>query len=203
MKKWLCALLLLLFLGFLSGCAVVKRPSPDYPALLVDAAVRGDAEAGRAAEAARSAAIERGGDGTPVSFDTLLLLTRFLSAEAGDDWRTEELRLCLGEVLLNRVASPEFPDSLEDVLSELGWASDAPAPYSRGCAEAALRLLLGERLLDRRVVYWGDRTRGGGVYATFCDRRFRCTYFCLTEHPELYAEPVWISVDGNGADAVQ
>lgn len=187
MKKLLLSLLLLLSLGFLSGCALEKRPEPDHLALMVDAAVSGDAEKGRAAALAYREALARdGGVGTPVSYDELSLLARFLTSEAGDGWRTEELRLCAGEVLLNRVASPEFPDTLEEVLAGEGWTPEDVSLPSRACAEAALRLLLGERMLDEKVVYRSDRAQGGGVYATFCDRRQRFTYFCLTEHPELY-----------------
>ena len=200
MKKLLLSLLLLLSLGFLSGCALEKRPEPDHLALMVDAAVSGDTDRGRAAALAYREALARDGSGgTPVSYDELSLLARFLAAEAGDSWRTEELRLCAGEVLLNRVASPEFPDTLEEVLTGEGWApEEAPLP-TRACAEAALRLLLGARMLDEKVVYRSDRAQGGGVYATFCDRRQRFTYFCLTEHPELYSASnvLPLSVDGS------
>ena len=190
MKKLLLSLLLLLSLGFLSGCALEKRPEPDHLALMVDAAVSGDTDRGRAAALAYREALARDGSGgTPVSYDELSLLARFLAAEAGDSWRTEELRLCAGEVLLNRVASPEFPDTLEEVLCDegIGLEELASLTPSRDCVNAALRLLQGERLLDRAVVYQSDRALGGGVYATFCDRRLRFTYFCLTEHPELYS----------------
>ena len=188
MKKLLVSLGILLMTVFLSGCAVEARPKPDYLAEMVTAAVNADHAAGRAAQLARREELTASGE-TEVDFETLLLLARFLYACAGDTWRTEELRLCAGEVLLNRVDSPEFPDTLEEVLCDegIGLEELASLTPSRDCVNAALRLLQGERLLDRAVVYQSDRALGGGVYATFCDRRLRFTYFCLTEHPELYS----------------
>lgn len=193
-KTGLLSLLLLLFLVFLSGCAVDTRAKPSELERMLAAALSGEDALGRAASQELALRIEKSGaEETPVDYDELLLLARFLTAAGGEGWASEELCLCTGEVLLNRVASPEFPDTLAAVLSERGMfpASLTPAGLaglrpSRACAEAALELLLGRRLLSPLVVYRGDRLYGGGIYATFCDRRQRFTYFCLTEHPELY-----------------
>ncbi len=194
MKKWLMAALVLLFLGFLSGCAPDTRHRPTELERLEEAAAAGDEEAGREIARRRNARIRASGSAErEVDFDELLLLARFLDAAAGGPDVSEELRLCTGEVVLNRIASPEFPDTLEAVLSERGMFPPSQRPEalgglrpSRESVQAALSLLLGKRMLSACVVYRGERRFGGGVYATFCDRKQRFTYFCLTEHPELY-----------------
>lgn len=192
MKKLLLALLVLFLQVFLSGCAMLPKQEPDYLAQMAEAAARADTERGHAAQLARDARLDKtGAPEARVDFDELLLLARALYCQAGDAWCTGQLRLCAGEVLLNRVASPEFPDTLAEVVAEEPWAQRedfAALPPGKDCADAALALLLGERMLDERVVYRSAQPLGGGVYATFCDRRYRYTYFCLTENPELYPD---------------
>ena len=193
MKKLLLTLAVLVLLGFLSGCAWLREPEPDYRALILDAAVRADPERGREAAQARNERLDAlGSSEARIDFDELLLLARYLSLRAGEDRLTDELRLCAGEVLLNRVASPEFPDTLSEVLAgeddpELLDALAQPdLRPDRRSAEAAWELLAGKRLLDSRVLYRSETRPQGQVYATFCDRYYRTTYFSLTEHPELY-----------------
>ena len=193
MKKLLSVLFLLAMLGFLSGCARVEKPAPDYRSLLIRAAVHGDTEAGHLAAQERNAQLdELGSPDARVDFDELLLLSRYLTLRAGNERQSDTLRFCTGEVLLNRVASPEFPDTLAEVLGQEGEYPEtqtgdfAALLPSRPCVETALDLLLGSRLLDERTVYQCEGTPRGTVCATFCDRWYHTTYFCLSEHPELY-----------------
>ena len=86
---------------------------------MAEAAAAGDEQAGREAERCRDAALKAGG-GEPLRFDDLLLLSRLIDAMAGSDWLTEDFRLCVGEVVLNRVASPEFPNTLREVVYQRG-----------------------------------------------------------------------------------
>ena len=156
-----------------------------------EAAERADIEAGRAAEEARSAALQAGGEGTPVSFDDLLLLSRVLDAMAGSDWLTDDFRMCVGEVVLNRVASPEFPDTLYGVVYQRGqYTVVNTARFSaivprQECVDCALRLLLGERHMVPAVVYQADYLQGE-LFTMFPDRQLGATYFCLSSHLELY-----------------
>lgn len=187
MKKLLVTLTLLALLGFLSGCAWLERPTPDYRTMLLESAVRADEEAGRAGARARDAWLAESGSGDArIDFDELLQLSRYLTLRAGDERLSEEQRLCTGEILLNRVASPEFPDTLTEVLAQAEPALPADLRPDRRCAEAAWELLSGRRLLDSRVVWQSAGRPHGSIYATFCDRYCRVTYFCLTDHPELY-----------------
>ena len=176
----------------LSTCTVV-RETPDYHALLVEAAVAGDMETGRALAAQRNAAVSAGRlTEAPVDFDELLLLARVLYAEAGDRVYSTDYRLCVGEVILNRVASPEFPDTLREVVTQRGQYRCTEEPEfedlrpDRECAQIALRLLLGERRLAPQVVYQSP-WRIGPAFVRFYDRRLGYTYFCESVYPELYA----------------
>lgn len=162
-----------------------------YLGLMAEAAAEGDEEAGRAAEASRAAALAAGGEGSPLSFDELLLLSRVIDAMAGSDWLSDDFRMCVGEVVLNRVASPEFPDTLAEVVYQRGQytvvnsARFAALVPRRECVEDALRLLLGERHMVPAVVYQSDCIQGE-LFTMFPDRRLGSTYFCLSRNIELY-----------------
>ena len=177
----------LLWLPLCTG-TVIREPEPDWLALLTDAVVSGDREAGLAAAEGWNSQE----DAVPLDYDQLLLLAKLIAWEAGSDWLPQELRLSVGEVALNRVASPEYPDTLEEVVYQYGQyvGTDTPAFRdrflpSRPCAEAALRLLLGERILQPQVVFQGHDIQGK-VHSMFRDLHFGTVYFCESRYPELY-----------------
>lgn len=159
---------------------------------LLAAAASGDVKAGREAEESRNAAIRSQSiRAEEVSFDDLYLLARVIFSEAGSYWLNEEFRLCVGEVVLNRVASPEFPDTIHDVVYQKGQYSvvnspgfDALAP-GEDCVDIALRLLRGERRMVPSVVYQSDYVQGE-LFSLYNDMRLGTTYFCVSENIELY-----------------
>lgn len=155
------------------------------------AAVAGNTAAGLAAEENRAAAIDAGSPGEKIAFDDLYLLARIIDAMAGSDWLTDEFRMCVGEVVLNRVASPEFPDTIRGVVYQRGQYSvvtnprfDSLAPRTE-CVDAALRLLQGERRMVPGVVYQADYVQGE-LFSVYFDYRLGNTYFCLSENLDLY-----------------
>ncbi len=183
-------LMLPILLG-LNTCSRV-RSAPDYQALLVETVTEGDVDAGRALADERNALIEQGKlSEEPVDFDELQLLSRLIYAEAGERTYSEAYRMCVGELVLNRVASPEFPDTMEAVAYQRGQFLCVGEPEfedlrpSRACAEAALKLLLGERRLAPQVLYRSP-WQIGPAYVRFYDRRLGYTYFCESVYPELY-----------------
>ena len=162
-----------------------------YLAEMAEAAAAGDTAAGRAAEECRAAALAAGGGGEEIAFDDLYLLARVIDCEAGSDWLPDDFRLCVGEVVLNRVASPEFPDTLREVVYQRGQynvvntARFAALTPRRPCVDAALRLLQGERRMVPAVVFQSDSIQGE-LFTMYADRRLGNTYFCLSERLELY-----------------
>ena len=166
-----------------------------YLDVMAKAAVDGDIQAGREAAQYRSEIIDQNGSGeAKISFDDLYLLAKLICAEAGSDWLSDDFRLCVGEVVLNRVASPEFPDSISDVVYQKGqYASAGTAAFaslvpSQACVDAALRLMQGERKIAPSVVFQSDHEQGE-IFSMYTDRRLGTTFFCVSPNQELYPIP--------------
>lgn len=193
MKKAILLLPVLVLLLSLSTCSCYESADEaDYLEKMCEAAVRGDAEAGKAAESALRARTGNSSSSEPaVSYEELFLLAKYISFKTGSRRAGDEYLLCTGEVILNRMASEEFPDSMEElVYSAVG---DSPGFEKllpgRPCVNAALRLLLGERFMKSSVVYQ-SYDKPGPVYASFCDRVQGFTYFCESTCPEFYPDAV-------------
>ena len=161
---------------------------------MTEAAAAGDVEAGRSAEEKRNAVRDASAaepDPGKISFDDLYLLSKVICYEAGSDWLTDEFRICVGEVIMNRVASPEYPDSIHDVIYQKGQyacvnsARFAGLVPTKECIDAALRLLCGERRMVPSVVFQSNDLQGE-PFTMYTDRRLGTTYFCLSENQELY-----------------
>ena len=161
---------------------------------MTEAAAAGDVEAGRSAEEKRNAVIDASAaepDPGKISFDDLYLLSKVICYEAGSDWLTDEFRICVGEVIMNRVASPEYPDSIHDVIYQKGQYACVNSARFAGlvpteeCVDAALRLLCGERRMVPSVVFQSNDLQGE-PFTMYTDRRLGTTYFCLSENQELY-----------------
>ncbi|MBO5556014.1 MAG: cell wall hydrolase [Oscillospiraceae bacterium] len=194
MKKLFLLILAGSLLFLFNTCAYMEPPPPpDYLSLMVDAAAEGDLEAGHLAEYSRNHRIDEEQTGEEkVSFDDLYLLSRLIQTEAGSYWVSDEYRLCVGEVVLNRVASPEYPGSLAAVIyQESAYPEACTAAFqndcipSRPCVHAALDLLLGQRMLAPQVVLQSHHQLED-VYAVYYDKVLGFTYFAASPHPELY-----------------
>ena len=179
----------------LSGpCRADFDPGTDYGELMIEAAASGDGEAGLEAEAARNEKIDFFGlDEEKISYEDLALLAKVIHTEAGSAWLSMEWKMAVGEVLLNRVASPEFPDTLAGCAFQPGQYTAADEDWFevllpfRDCVEAAFRLLSGERVLnDPTVVFQSGGKQGSGVALELEDSIYGSVYFCYTSHPELY-----------------
>lgn len=165
----------------------------DYMELMIQAVMNGDVEAGTQAEQARGEKITALGlPYEEISFDDLLLLSRVIYREAGSNWLSEEWKMSVGEVVLNRVASPEFPDTIREVVMQPGQYGGRTKEFkylkpSRTCTEIALRLLSGERILkESSVVFQSNKHLGSGVFQRLEDSKLGVTYLCYSSHPELY-----------------
>ncbi|MGN0982879.1 MAG: cell wall hydrolase [Candidatus Limivicinus sp.] len=159
------------------------------------AAVAGDIKAGRQAEQYRNEIIDQKGSGeAKIGFDDLYLLAKLICAEAGSDWLSDDFRLCVGEVVLNRVDSPEFPNTISEVVYQKGqYASAGTAAFTslvpnQACVDAALRLMQGERLMAPSVVFQSDHEQGE-IFSMYTDRRLGTTFFCVSPNQDLYPIP--------------
>ena len=195
MKKMAPLLASLLLILFLSGSARADYdPKVDYLSIMLRAAACGDIEAGRAAEICRNEMIDRtGSDEVKIAFEDLFLLAKIITSEAGSERLSDEWRRYVGEVVLNRVASPEFPDTVEEVILQEGQYAGVNTDQfiyylnpTEDSVNAALRLLQGERLMDPWVVFQANFPQGGSIYAKYYDSLYGYTYFCTTSYPELY-----------------
>lgn len=166
----------------------------DYGEYMIDAAAELDYERGELYERLRDAKIEALDLDEPhVDFSDLVLLAQVIHTEAGSSWLPDKWRLAVGEVVLNRVASPEFPDTLEEVVFQPGQYSAADREWFtvlrpfESCCSAAFRLLCGERVLnDESVVFQSGGRQGSGVALEITDSIYGSVYFCYSSRPELY-----------------
>ena len=85
----------------------VVTPQPmDWKEVMVKAVVDDDPEKGITAQE------HLGGE---LLYDDLRLLAKIIACECGPHWEDWGI-IAIGEVVLNRVASPEFPDTIREVL---------------------------------------------------------------------------------------
>ena len=187
-------LLAALLLGTAAPVRAEFRPEVDYSARMIEAAQAGELGRGRTAQRERDEKITALGlDYKSVSFDELLLLSRLICVEAGSSWLDEHWKMAVGEVVLNRVASPEFPDTLQEVIAQPGQYHGPTEEYldhispDRASVYAALKLLSGERVLNNpAVVFQSNAILGGGVFLELRDERLGSTYLCYSSRMELY-----------------
>lgn len=164
----------------------------NYMAIMCECCLTGDVERGRAAENERNKKIDANNlSESKISFDDLYELSKVITSEAGSNWLSMEWKMMVGEVVLNRVASVEFPNTILEVIHQRGQYSGASGlkyltPYE-SCVEAASRLLNGERLInDPSVVFQSNHRQGSGTYLELYDSYLGYTYLCYSNHPEYY-----------------
>lgn len=166
----------------------------NYMDIMIRCCVNRQDEYGREAAHKRDRKIDITHSAYPkVSYDELCMLARILTWEAGSSWLSDEWKMSVGEVLLNRVASPEFPNTLEGCLYQPGQYQgvggsrfESAYPYE-DCTRIAVRLLSGERVLyEPAVVFQANFPQGGGVYMTLTDSYLGTTYLCYSNNRYLY-----------------
>ena len=189
------ALLMVLMIALCAAAAADYAPGTDYMARMMEAVQAGDVSAGREAEARRAEKIAALGlPYAEIAYEDLALLSKIVEAEAGSSWLDLEWKMSVGEVVLNRVASPEFPDTLRAVIDQPGQYYGPDSRYlasllpSAASVEAAARLLNGERVLcEPSVVFQANARLGSGVFRELRDSLLGSTYLCYSSRPELYA----------------
>ena len=127
-----------------------------------------------------------------LNYDDLLLLSKIVDAEAGSSWLTDEHRLLVASVVVNRIHSPEFPDTLYEVIYQSGQYApverdsfDELIP-SKKSVEAAYKILSEGSIAPPDVVYQANFIQGSDTYKKIHDDRLGTTYFCYSENRNLY-----------------
>ena len=116
----------------------------------------------------------------PYTADELEMLALVIYQEAGGDACSDETRLMVGTVVMNRVADSRFPDTLCEVLTQraqygdLHWTGLVWPKRASDCREAhavqrayecAERILQGERVLPSDVIWQAKFIQGTEVVA--------------------------------------
>ena len=112
--------------------------------------------------------------------EELEMLACTIYVEAGGDACSDETRMMVGNVVLNRVAHPDFPDTIEEVLLQpmqyntFSWdgivwpdraAYDDEQEAVQRAYDIARRLLEGERVLDSDVIWQAEFFQGKELVA--------------------------------------
>lgn len=193
MKRIFCIFLTLTFVTQSSAFAICAS-EVDYMQVMMTAAIEGDWEMGLEAQFARNLKIdEENLDYEKIAFEDLYLVSKIMYAEAGSYWLSDDWKMCVGEVVLNRVQSPEFPNTVAEVLYQEGQYYGTSSAYfteldpDYRCVRLATKLLQGERILNNpTVVFQANFQQGSGVYLAFYDETLGWTYFCHSNYVHMY-----------------
>lgn len=107
------------------------------------------------------------------SEDDLFCLAAVIYRESGAS--SEEVKMLVGNVVLNRVASDLYPNTIREVLTQkkqygLMWKNGVSFPTNASeslvadCYDIAKRLLDGERVCPENVLFQAEFKQGSGVY---------------------------------------
>lgn len=111
--------------------------------------------------------------------DDLFCLAAVIWQEAGASWISDRVQLMVGNVVLNHVANPAFPDTIRECITRpyaygtMAWTGvkipTANDPITKAaidrCYANAKKLLEGYRILPSNVIYQAGFVQGSGVYA--------------------------------------
>lgn len=119
--------------------------------------------------------------------EELEMLALVIYQEAGSDLCTDDTRLMVGNVVMNRIADPRFPDTMHEVVTEeraygrLHWTGIVWPDRASDPAEAhaisraftiAKKVLQGERTLPEDVVFQSEYIMGDIV--AYSDGMYFC-----------------------------
>lgn len=109
--------------------------------------------------------------------DNVWYLSHVIAAEVGADWTSDEAVFYVGSVVLNRVESSEFPDTIKEVVLQPGQYATVPylSQYepSERVMEITYDLLNGGSVLPSEVIYQANFKQGCGVYL-YVDSLYFC-----------------------------
>lgn len=119
------------------------------------------------------------------SEDDLFYLAAAVCREAGGE--SEEIQLLVANVIMNRVNSSLYPNTIYEVLTQYkqygtmwkygisfpDWADDK---VKEQCYSVAKRILEGERYCPENVLFQAEFEQGSGIFKQFGDDYYFCYY---------------------------
>lgn len=163
-----------------------KYTTIDYSKLMIEAATNGDFINGRAYATQRDEKIKTLGLSYPrYTFDDMYLLAKIVANEAGSSWLPWNWKAGVAEVVVNRVASSKYPNTISGVIYQsdqyagvYGSRFSNMVPNST-CARVAVWILNGNRVFgDPSILYQANFPQGRGVAVRMYDSHLGTTYFC-------------------------
>lgn len=162
----------------------------DYSELMAECVVNQDEKMGEVYMVKRNKKVNLYG-GNKFTYEDLEVLSKIIEAESGMEWLDDYIRMCVGEVLMNRVASKDFPDTIREVAYQEGQYHhikyglfDEIVPTMKS-VRTALRLLNGERVInDKDVVFQANFPQGSDIYEIIHDNLLGNTYLCYSNNRE-------------------
>jgi hypothetical protein len=111
--------------------------------------------------------------------EDVLMLARVIYGECGASWCTDYHQLCTGSVVLNRLASGLWGNSLYSVIHAPGQYTTANnLTYDQRTYQAAKQLLEYGPVLDSDVMYQANFKQGSEVVEVFSYPGHGTTYIC-------------------------
>jgi len=119
------------------------------------------------------------------SQEDLMLLARLINGEAGSEWIPDEHQQLVGMVVMNRVNSEYFPNTITEVIYQPGqyscvgnsiWNEDPP----QRVIDNAKLVLEGKVYCPPNVLFQAEFLQGTGIYKTFAND-YSTTYFCYAD----------------------
>ncbi len=119
------------------------------------------------------------------SDDDLYYLAAAVCREAGGE--SEEIQLLVANVIMNRVNSDIYPDTIHEVLTQykqygtmwrdgITFPSWATEEVKEQCYSVAKRILEGERFCPENVLFQAEFKQGSGIYKYFDEGYYFCYY---------------------------
>lgn len=118
----------------------------------------------------------------PYSEDDLYVLSHIINAECGDENCSHEQRIATGSVVINRVNSDIYPNSVREVVFQSGQYSPTwnggfdKEPSEDSIAVAELLLTEGSQIPEN-CLFQAEFPQGSGIYQTF-ETIYGTTYIC-------------------------
>ena len=118
-----------------------------------------------------------------INEDDLYWLSRIVMQEMGGNWVSDELQQMVASIVINRVNSNYFPNTIQEVIFQKGQYARADKLSKIEPTEKVIEncryVLENGSILPSNVLFQAEFKQGDGVYYTYYDKYIgSTTYFC-------------------------